>query len=122
MASIIIMSGAKNEYFPLERKICLIGRSENIPIQILDEYVSRRHLRIRFDRRKKCYYAADLSSKHGVFINGSKIEAETVLKDEDRIRIGDTTILFLEQDFPDSQSALLHLRKTGESKYPTQLE
>lgn len=122
MASIIVMSGTKNEYFPLDRRTYLIGRSEDLPIQVLDEYVSREHLKIRFDSRKNCYSAMDLDSKHGVFINGGKIEAETVLAGEDRIRIGDTTILFIEQDFPDSRTAFLHLKKTGELKYPTEVE
>ena len=122
MASIIVMSGTANEYFPLERSSFLIGRSEDLQIQVLDEYVSRRHLEIRFDSRRNCYSAIDLNSKHGVFINGRKIEAETLLADEDRIRIGDTTILFIEQDFPDSRTAFLHLKKTGQAKYPTEVE
>ena len=122
MASIILMSGTTNEYFPLDRRTYLIGRSESLQIQVLDEYISREHLKIRFDARKNCYSAIDLNSRHGVFVNGRKIEAETLLADEDRIRIGDTTILFIEQDFPDSQSALLHLKKTGQAKYPTEVE
>ena len=122
MASIIVMTGAKNEYYPLSQQTYVIGRSEKLQIQVLDEYVSREHLRIRFDKQKNRYCAADMGSKHGVFINDIKIEKETVLSDEDRIRIGDTTIVFMDEDFPDSKTALFHLRKIGELENPTQIE
>ena len=122
MASIIVMSGAKNAYYPIGRQTYVIGRSENLPIQVLDEYVSREHLQIRFDGDKNCYYALDLGSKHGVFVNGNKIGKEIVLVNEDRIHIGDTTILFTEQDFTDSKSALSHFKKIGELQNPTQID
>ena len=122
MASIIVMSGTQNEYYFLSQHLYIIGRSENLLIQILDEYVSREHLQIRFDRHKNCYCAMDLRSKHGVFINDKKIVTETILVDEDRIHIGDTTILYTEQDFADSESAFSHFKKIGELNNPTQLE
>ena len=117
------MSGTQNEYFPLDRKTTYsVGRSEKLPIQALDEYVSREHVRIYFNSGKNCFCALNLNSKHGVFVNGDKIEAETALNDEDRIRIGDTIILFPEQDFDDSESAFSHFKRTGELHNPTQLD
>ena len=51
MASIIIISGEqKGEYLPLGRRIDVIGRAESLPMQILDDMVSRKHLRIRYNR------------------------------------------------------------------------
>ena len=123
MASIIIMSGTQNEFYSLDQQhVYVIGRSENLPIQILDEYVSREHLQIHFDRRKNCFCALDLGSRHGVFINGRKIVMETFLADDDRIRIGDTTILFTSEDFSDNDSAFSHFKKFGEFEKPTQVE
>ena len=122
MASIVVMSGTQNEYYSLGQRTYTIGRSENVPIQILDEYVSREHLCIRFDRHSNCYYAEDMGSRHGAFVNGKKIEKETTLDDDDQIRIGDTTILFTSKDFPDSKSALSYFKKLGELRYPTQVE
>jgi pSer/pThr/pTyr-binding forkhead associated (FHA) protein len=116
------MSGSQNEFYSLDQRVYVIGRSENLPIQILDEYVSRKHLQIHFDRHKNCFCALDLGGRHGVFINGRKIVAETVLADDDRIRIGDTTILFTKEDFSDSESALSHFKKVGEFEKPTQVE
>lgn len=40
----------------------------------------------------------------------------------DRTRIGDTIIFFTKEDFADSESALSHLKKSGELKYPTEVE
>ncbi|MHC4463583.1 MAG: FHA domain-containing protein [Planctomycetota bacterium] len=122
MASIIMMSGSQNEFYSLDQSVYVIGRSENLPIQILDEYVSREHLQIHFDKHKNCFCALDLGSTHGVFINDRKIVAETVLADDDRIRIGDTTILFTKEDFSDSESAFSHYKKVGEFEKPTQVE
>ena len=117
------MSGTNNRYFPLDRKTTYsVGRSEKLSIQVLDEYVSRENMRIYFNNDKNCFCALDLDSKHGVFINSDKIETETALNDEDKIRIGDTIILFAEQDFDDSQSAISHFKRTGELHNPTQLD
>ena len=120
MASIIVMSGAqKGDYYPLGRRTNVIGRDEAVPIQILDEHVSRKHMQIRFDKEKERYYALDMKSKHGVFINNRKIQDETVLVDGDHIRIGGTTLFFTLKDFPDGESALEHFKKVGERRRTT---
>jgi pSer/pThr/pTyr-binding forkhead associated (FHA) protein len=102
MASIIIMSGPKKgDYYPLGQRTNVIGRDEALLIQILDEHVSRKHLQIHFDKDKGQYSALDMKSKHGVFINGGKINNETALADGDQIYIGQTDLLFTEKDFAD---------------------
>ncbi len=120
MASIIIMSGAqKGDYYPLGHRTNVIGRDESVPIQILDEHVSRKHMQIYLDKDKGHYCALDMKSKHGVFINNNRISEETVLVDGDQIRIGQTTLLFTDKDFSDRESALSHFKKVGERKYST---
>ncbi len=115
MASIMVMSGAqKGDYYPLGRRTNVIGRDEGAPIQILDEHISRKHMQIRFDPDKEQYCALDMKSKHGVFINGGKINDETPLADEDQIHIGRTDLLFTKEDFTDRESALSHFKKVGE--------
>jgi pSer/pThr/pTyr-binding forkhead associated (FHA) protein len=122
MASIIVTSGdQKGEYLPLGRRISVIGRAETLPLQILDDLVSRKHLRIRFDEATNKYYAEDMSSKHGVFINGRKISDETALVEGDQILIGQTTLLFTDKDFDNRESALSHFKKVGERMRPTQV-
>ncbi len=123
MASIFVMSGTqKGDYYPLGHRTNVLGRDEAVPIQILDEHISRKHMQIRFDKDNGQYYALDMKSKHGVFINDSKINEETVLVDGDQIRIGQTTLLFTDKDFPDRESALSHFKKVGERVRPTHIE
>jgi pSer/pThr/pTyr-binding forkhead associated (FHA) protein len=123
MASIIITSGEqKGEYLPLGRRTNVIGRAEALPMQILDDMVSRKHLRIRYDEKTGEHSAEDMDSKHGVLINNRKLTALTVLKEGDEIRIGQTTLMFTEKDFEDRQSALEHYKKAGERQRPTMME
>ncbi len=123
MASIIVMSGPqKGDYYPLGHRTNVVGRDEALLIQVLDEYVSRKHMQLRFDKEKGQYYALDMKSKHGVFINGKKIEDETALADGDQIYIGQTTLLFTVEDFTDRESALSHFKKVGERIRPTVID
>jgi pSer/pThr/pTyr-binding forkhead associated (FHA) protein len=123
VASIIVTSGSqKGDYYPLGQRTNVIGRDEALPIQILDELVSRKHLQIGFDKDTKRYYAFDMKSKHGVFINGKKISKETILADGDQIHIGRTTLLFTDQDFDNRESALSHFKKVGERIHTTRIE
>jgi pSer/pThr/pTyr-binding forkhead associated (FHA) protein len=123
MASLIVLNGSqKDSYYPLGRRTTVIGRDEALMIQILDERVSRKHLQISFDKNKDAYYALDMRSRHGVYINGNKISSETQLADGDSITIGSTTLWFTVQDFPDKESALSHYKKVGERSRPTYIE
>jgi hypothetical protein len=47
---------------------------------------------------------------------------QAVLKDGDEIRIGQTTLLYTEKDFDNSESALSHFKKVGERQRPTMIE
>jgi pSer/pThr/pTyr-binding forkhead associated (FHA) protein len=122
MASIFVMTGTqKGDYYPLGRRTNVIGRDEALLIQILDDRVSRKHMRIGFDADSGRYYASDMHSRHGVFVNGNKITDETPLNDGDYITIGGTTLLFTVKDFADRESALSHFKKVGERERPTQI-
>ena len=123
MASIIVTSGEhKGEYLLLGRRTNVIGRAEALPMQILDDMVSRKHLRIRYDENTNEHYAEDMNSKHGVLINNRKVTVQAALKDGDEIRIGQTTLLFTKEDFNDRESALSHFKKVGERQRPTMIE
>ena len=123
MASIIVISGTnQGDYYPLGRRTNVIGRAKSLAIHILDEQISRKHLQISFDADKNQYYALDMNSRHGIFINDKKITDQTILVDEDQIRIGQTTILFTDEDFTDRDSALSHFKKVGERIRPTAIE
>ena len=119
MASMFVLSGETVNYYPLGKRTTVVGRDEAVPIQVVDKQVSRKHMQIRLDKETECYYATDMSSRNGVFINGRKIQEETVLADGDRIRIGDTEMLFTLKDFPDRENALHNFKKVGERKFST---
>jgi pSer/pThr/pTyr-binding forkhead associated (FHA) protein len=120
MASIIVVTGPqKGDYYPLGRRTNVIGRSESLPVQILDERVSRKHMKIRFDADSGRYYACDMDSRHGVSVNGTRIHVDAALNDGDYITIGKTSIMFTLKDFPDRESALSHFKKFGERERPT---
>ncbi len=123
MASIIIASGSsKGEFLPLGRRISVIGRAESLPLQILDDLVSRKHLRIKFDEDTNKYCVEDLESKHGTFINKHKINEVTVLAEGDTLLIGQTELLFTLEDFDTQESALMHYNKYGEHSRVTRIE
>ena len=123
MASLIILDGPKkDDYYPLGRRTNVVGRDEALMIQILDERVSRKHLQISYNKDKDKYHALDMSSRHGVLINGNKIKDETPLVDGDCITIGTTTLWFTVKDFSDKESALSHYKKVGERSRPTFIE
>jgi pSer/pThr/pTyr-binding forkhead associated (FHA) protein len=116
------MSGSKNDYYTLAQATIVLGRSETLPVQVLDEYVSRKHLQIRFDKNSGRYAALDLNSKHGAFLNDRKMTQETALADGDQIRIGDTNILFTDQEFTTREDAIAHFKKHGERTRPTAID
>lgn len=115
MASLIVTSGKhEGDYYPLGRRTNVIGRDEALPIQVLDNMVSRKHLQIRYDEKTGKYCAFDMKSRNGVYVNNQRIAGETPLADGDVILVGLTSLLFLDRDFKDKDSALLHYKKVGE--------
>ncbi len=115
MASIIVTppTGDENHY-RLTKGPIVIGRGENVPVQILDDHVSTKHLQIRFDRSDESYHALDMKSKNGTKINNRKISDDVKLIDGDVIRVGDSTITFYDRDFTDKTNAFEHHKKAGE--------
>ncbi len=122
MASILVVSGkSKGYYFPLKEQTVTVGRDEACDVQILDERVSRRHMQLRCDEAKS-YYASDLQSANGVFVNGQKISQESPLADGDAITIGESKLFFSARNFLDSDEALSHFKHRGERGKSTLIE
>ena len=68
----------------------IIG-SRNTDIVLDDPKVSKIHAKITCE--EELYYIWDLGSRNGVFVNGERIRAATVLKENDTIKMGDTTFV-----------------------------
>ena len=121
MPSVIVTTGdQKGEFLPLGRRTSVIGRAENLPLQIRDDLISRKHLRIKFDEQTGDYFAEDMGSHNGVYINNKRIAAKTLLAEGDMILMGTTILMFTQEDFDDKDSALTHYKKVGEQMRVTQ--
>jgi sigma-B regulation protein RsbU (phosphoserine phosphatase) len=98
--------------FPLEGKKISIGRSADNEISIFDPYSSGHHAYIY--PKEENYVLRDNNSKNGSFLNGNKIQSETVLNRGDEILIGSTRIVFDQElstnvevtDTPSSSAAI----------------
>jgi sigma-B regulation protein RsbU (phosphoserine phosphatase) len=72
-----------------------IGRSPDNDVTLPDQFCSSRHALIV--RTRDGYAVRDQGSKNGVFLNGMKVLAETLLRKGDEILLGSTRIVFDEQ-------------------------
>jgi two-component system cell cycle response regulator len=70
----------------------VIGRNTDCEICILDNSVSRRHVSIEF--RGEDYYAVDLQSMNGTFVNNEQA-SDRKLEDGDYLRVGNCIYRFL---------------------------
>jgi pSer/pThr/pTyr-binding forkhead associated (FHA) protein len=79
--------------FPLKvSKPCVIGRSSELDMVLVEDMVSRKHAKITWVQGK--LNIEDLGSTNGTFVNGEKILKPSRIKEGDRILIG-TSILKL---------------------------
>ena len=122
MASIIVKppTGDENHYRLPQRPI-VIGRGEQIPVQIVDDHVSTKHLQIRYDSSDQSFHALDMKSKNGTKLNSRSLTEDVELVDGDVIRIGDSTITFYDRDFVDRTNAFEHHKKAGERYRGTEM-
>lgn len=69
-----------------------IGRASDCTIPIKDRYLSRKHAEIVSAAGE--WVLKDCGSANGTYLNGSRVERDHRLHNGDRIRLGDTEILF----------------------------
>lgn len=83
----------------LTRELINIGRNPENHIVINDPFVSRQHIQLRLRFGK--YILFDVNSQGGTYVNGIQVR-EHHLTTGDVIRIGNTQILYLEDETPSS--------------------
>lgn len=85
----LIVRNLKNyrEEFPIDNQVVVVGRGENIHIQINSNRISRKHFRIISKGLK--LYIEDLNSSNGTFINDEQIDKITQITESDVIQFGD---------------------------------
>jgi serine phosphatase RsbU (regulator of sigma subunit) len=69
-----------------------IGRASDCNIPIKDRYLSRKHAEIASVNGS--WVLRDCGSANGTFLNGLRVDRERALRSGDKIRIGDTEIVF----------------------------
>ena len=100
MPSLHILKGANSgSTIPLDRDRFVIGRNPECGVVIPLTSVSREHAQI-LRQAGRCYIE-DLQSRNGTFVNNVKVEARTLLRTNDRIRICDFLAVFV--DGPETQ-------------------
>lgn len=82
---------------PLEREEVTLGRALEADVRVNDTKVSRRHARIKTVENEQTgqseYLLTDLSSRNGTFLNGARVDRET-LQNGDKITIGEHLLRF----------------------------
>jgi succinoglycan biosynthesis transport protein ExoP len=97
-ARLVIIAGAhKGTIVWLDKAEILIGREASCEVCLEDEAVSRKQCAVKAENG--LFLITDFSSRNGSFVNGAQIR-EKVLQHGDKIRIGATELVFLENEEP----------------------
>ena len=100
----------KGQIHELNADKLVLGRESTGDIQVLDQGVSRRHAEIF--RIGELYFIQDLESRNGTFLNDQAIREE-VLRFGDRIRIGNTSLVFEDRFAAIKESTRIRLADAG---------
>lgn len=95
MASIVILKGGESTTHDLTHVETIIGRHPECTLQIDSNMVSRKHA--RFLKEADKFFVEDLASGNGTTVNGQRITEKTLLKHDDRIKLGPILIRFVDQ-------------------------
>lgn len=74
-------------------KTTQLGRNDDCDFVLVAHGVSRQHAQV-VERDEETFVLEDLDSTNGTYVNGSRVANPHVLKDQDRIRIGQFLIRF----------------------------
>lgn len=100
-------------------KVVTIGRTDNNNIVINDSKVSRSHLQIILDDDGN-YYAKDLDSTNGTFVNGKRISGKIQLQKGDAIEVCDVKLnwesYFSKESYKDTQIGSDTEKSNGKKK------
>jgi len=97
-ARLVIIAGPnKGAIVWLDEEEILIGREAKCEVSLIDEAVSRKQCAVKAD--KGSFLITDFNSRNGSFVNGVPVH-EKVLQHGDKIRVGATELVFLENDEP----------------------
>lgn len=96
-ALIIRVSGKKPQDYILQPGLNTIGRYADTDIIIDDESASRRHAEIVYIPKRQRISIRDRGSTNGTFVNRQRLTETKVLKNNDVIRIGSSSLKLLQR-------------------------
>jgi transcriptional regulator with GAF, ATPase, and Fis domain len=100
-AKLVLLAGPRcGETFSIESAETIIGRDAATHLSIPDHLMSRRHCAVASDAGR--FTIRDLGSSNGTYVNGMSIR-ERELAHGDRIRAGDSVLLFLRRASADDR-------------------
>ncbi len=79
------------ERHPIDKRVVVLGRSQDCDFQLADPNVSRRHAEVR--QEETSFWIVDLGSTNGLEVNGRRLR-QSKLEDGDRITLGSTEVVF----------------------------
>jgi sigma-B regulation protein RsbU (phosphoserine phosphatase) len=92
MAQLVFLHEGKAIPYPVSPGDTVIGRHPDCDIQLQSNTISRRHARITGDGSQ--FFVEDLGSGNGTFVNGQKIDAQTAIGNQDRVKFGPLLLRF----------------------------
>lgn len=122
MATIVVLNGYnKGEWYTIGDRAFVFGRDNKLLAQIKDACVSRNHMEVRKETSDGCYYAVDMDSHNGVFVNSERVIKFKMLYEGDIIQIGHTLMAVTLDEFDDDLQAKRYLRNC-EKKFQAEIE
>ncbi len=86
------VDGSTGDLWELSDKPLIFGRGDQADCRIADERASRQHFAVA--QKDSGYIVQDLKSTNGTWVNNERV-SETTLKANDKIRVGQTILVFL---------------------------
>lgn len=122
MATIVVLNGFnKGEWYTIGDRAFIFGRDNKLLAQIKDVCVSRNHMEVRKETSDGCYYAVDMDSHNGVFVNSERVIKFKMLYEGDILQIGHTLMAVTLDEFEDDLQAKRYLRNC-EKKFHSEIE
>ena len=88
------VDGSVTDQWELLDKPIIFGRGEQADVKIPDERLSRQHFAVAL--KGEAYVVQDLKSTNGTYVNNERV-SERELKPNDKIRGGQTVLVFLDE-------------------------
>jgi pSer/pThr/pTyr-binding forkhead associated (FHA) protein len=101
---------SKGVRYPIRTALAHIGRGVNSDVRLTDESVSEIHAKIQ--RRGDGWYAVDMNSTNGTWVDGSRITGERKLEGAPDIRFGGVKLRFIPAGMSDEAVSAQASRST----------